>query len=184
MRHVLLGSRLQGILERLIENDALLSIDGQLVDQRRLRGNLVVERIHECLEHRRISLERLAFGQQFLLLGLLLVILGGKSRAFGFEVGAGLLVGRCGNAVLDVKQHRVEFFDARLRFFELRHRRLAAVDHLDQARFRCLVAVFENSLLIFQDTDYGVGLGQKLLKIAGKRHVAHAVGAHALGAGL
>jgi hypothetical protein len=83
---VLLGGRLQRIFQRLVENDALLGVDGQLVDQRVLRGDLVVERIDEGLEHRGVALQRLAFGQQFLLLRLLLVVFGGELRALAFQL--------------------------------------------------------------------------------------------------
>ena len=76
------------ILQRLVEHDALLGIDGQLVDQRVLRGDLVVERIDEGLEHRGVALQRLAFGQQLLLLGLLLVVFGGELGAIAFELRA------------------------------------------------------------------------------------------------
>jgi hypothetical protein len=94
VRHVLLRRGLQRIFQRLVEDDALLGIDGQLVDQRVLRRDLVVERIDEGLEHRGVAFQRLALGEQFLLLGLLLVVLGRQLRALAFQFGAVLLVGR------------------------------------------------------------------------------------------
>ena len=119
VRDVLLGGGLQRILQRLVEHDALLGIDGQLVDQRVLRGDLVVERIDEGLEHRGVALERLALGQQLLLLGLLLVVFGGQLGAFALELGALLLAGRGGDPVLDVEQQRVQFLDALLHGFQV-----------------------------------------------------------------
>ena len=89
---VLLRRGLQRILQRLVEHDALLGVDGQLVDQRVLRRDLVVERIDEGLEHRGVAFQRLALGQQLLLLGLLLVVFGGELRALALELGAVLLV--------------------------------------------------------------------------------------------
>jgi hypothetical protein len=83
---VLLGGRLQRVFQRLVEDDALFGVDGQLVDQRVLRRDLVVERIDEGLEHRGVAFERLAFGQQFLLLGLLFVVFRGQLRALAFKL--------------------------------------------------------------------------------------------------
>ena len=50
----------------------------------------------------------------------------------------------------------------------------------DEAGLGGLVARVEHVLLRLQDADDRVGLRQQFLQIAGQRHVAHAVGAHAL----
>ena len=180
MRHVLLGGGLQRILQRLVEDDALLGVDGQLVDERRLRGDLVVERIDEGLEHRGVAFQRLALGQKLLLLGLLLVVFGRHLGTLAFQLRAFGLAGRRGDLVLDVEQQRVEFLDALLRGRQGLDGRLAAFDHLAEAGLGRLVALVENVLLRLQDADDGVGLGKQFLEIAGEAHVAHAVGAQAL----
>ncbi len=178
--HVLLRSRLQRIFQRLVENDALFRVDGQLVDQRVLGGDLVVQRIDEGLEHGRVALERLALGQKLLLLRLLFVVFGRKLRALALEVGSGLLVCRGGDPVLDIEQQRVELFDPLLRLFQRRHRALAALDHLDEALLGGLVSLVEDRLLVLEDADDGVRFRKQFLQVPCKRHVAHAIGAQAL----
>ena len=58
--------------------------------------------------------------------------------------------------------------------------RLAALDDLRQAGLGGGVALLQHLLLRLQYADDGVGLGQQFLQIAGERHVADALGAHAL----
>ena len=64
--------------------------------------------------------------------------------------------------------------------FEVGHGRLAPLDHLRKAGLGGLVAGVEHLLLRLQDADDRVGFRQQLLQIAGQRHVADAIGAHAL----
>ena len=153
------------ILQRLVEYDALFGIDGQLVDQRVLRGDLVVETVNEGLEHRGVTLVSLALGQEFLLLGLLLIIFRCQNRTLAFKLRAGNLVGRGGDLVFDIHQHRVEFLDALLGFLQIGDRCFPPLDHLKQACLRGLVALIENTLLLLQDADNGVGLGEQLCRL-------------------
>ena len=68
------------------EEQVLAGFDAQWVEG--YNGDLVVQAIHEGLEHGCVALQGLRGGEQFLLLGLGLVIFGGHGRALRFQLGA------------------------------------------------------------------------------------------------
>ena len=134
MGHILLSRCFQRIFQSLVKHDALLGIDGQLVDQGILGSNLVVQTVDKGLEHGRVTFQCLAFGQQFLFLGLLFIIFRGQLRALAFQFSPGRLISRRCDFVFDIHQHRIEFFNPLLRGFQIGNGTLAALDHLQKAR--------------------------------------------------